>query len=387
MLPTDLRRLTSMTAAIVYVLFYHVPMTESGTSSSKTHRLRGRGALSNRVGRFEPYEREAVGDGWPREDREVPLLRTEVAIERPRRILSRNSSPDIPFDRSINPYRGCEHACVYCFARPSHAFLGLSPGLDFEARIVAKPEAPECLARELGAKRYVLAPIAIGTNTDPYQPVEAQFRIMRSMLEVLRDWRHPVTIVTKGSLIERDIDILAPMAREGLVHVGISLTTLDKALSRRMEPRAPSPERRLAIIQHLTDARVPVRVVMAPVIPGLTDHEMETLLAAAREAGAETASWILLRLPGEVGPIFREWLDGFGEARARKVLARLREMHGGREYDSDWGKRMLGQGVHADLIRSRFRIATRRLGYAEAPPLRTDLFRRPERDERQLALL
>ncbi|WP_111428949.1 PA0069 family radical SAM protein [Rhodobacteraceae bacterium DSL-40] len=363
-------------------------MTESGTSSSKTHRLRGRGALSNRVGRFEPYEREAVDDGWPREDADVPLLRTEVAIERPRRILSRNSSPDIPFDRSINPYRGCEHACVYCFARPSHAFLGLSPGLDFEARIVAKPEAPEYLARELGAKRYVLAPIAIGTNTDPYQPVEARFRIMRSMLEVLRDWRHPVTIVTKGSLIERDIDILAPMAREGLVHVGISLTTLDKALSRRMEPRAPSPERRLAIIQHLTDARVPVRVMVAPIIPGLTDHEMETLLAAAREAGAETASWILLRLPGEVGPIFREWLDGFGEARARKVLARLREMHGGREYDSDWGKRMRGQGVHADLIRSRFRIATRRLGYAEdAPPLRTDLFRRPERDERQLALL
>lgn len=363
-------------------------MTESDTSLPQTSRLRARGAFSNRVGRFEPYERELVDDGWPREDPDRPLLRTEVAIERPRRILSRNSSPDIPFDRSINPYRGCEHGCVYCFARPSHAFLGLSPGLDFETRIVAKPEAPECLARELGAKRYVSAPIAIGTNTDPYQPVESRLRIMRSILRVLQDWRHPVTIVTKGSLIERDIDILAPMAREGLVHVGVSLTTLDKALSRRMEPRAPSPLRRLAVIQRLTKAQVPVRVMMAPVIPGLTDHEVETLLAAAREAGAETASWILLRLPGEVAPLFHEWLEGFGEARARKVVTRLREMHGGRDYDSDWGTRMRGQGVYADLIRSRFRLASRRLGYAEAaPPLRTDLFRRPEPKDQQLALL
>jgi DNA repair photolyase len=348
-------------------------------------RPRGRGALRNPAGRFEPYERVPLDDGWETPE-EVPL-RTHVAIERPRRVITRNSSPDLPFDRSINPYRGCEHGCVYCFARPSHAFLGLSPGLDFETRLMAKPEAPARLARELSSPAYRPRPIAIGTNTDPYQPVEARMKIMRGLLGTLRDFRHPVSIVTKGSLIERDIDILGPMAAEGLAHVGISVTTLDRHLSRAMEPRAPAPERRLLAIRRLADAGIPVRVLAAPLIPGLTDVELEAILAAARGSGATTCTYILLRLPGEVSDIFHDWLGGLDPARARRIVSHLHQMHGGREYRSHWADRMRGNGALADLLARRFDLAARHLGLdLPQPPLRCDLFRRPGTAAEQLEL-
>ncbi|MEM8571876.1 MAG: PA0069 family radical SAM protein [Pseudomonadota bacterium] len=347
---------------------------------------RGRGALRNPAGRFEPYQRERVDDGWDDEGEDT-VLRTEVATERPRTILTRNTSPDVPFDRSINPYRGCEHGCVYCFARPSHAFLDLSPGLDFETRLTAKPDAPKLLARELSAPSYKPAPIAIGTNTDPYQPIEARLRIMRGILETLQAAQHPVTIVTKGSLIERDIDILSPMAQRGLAHAGISVTTLDRRLSRKMEPRAPAPERRLETIRRLTEAGIPVRVLVAPVIPGLTDSELDTILERAREAGAATCGYILLRLPGEVSDMFNDWLTTLNPARARKIMSQIRQMHNGRDYNSSWGTRKRGQGQLAELLARRFTLAARRLGYAPAPePLRCDLFRPAQPEQRQLDL-
>ncbi|MCE8546243.1 PA0069 family radical SAM protein [Ruegeria pomeroyi] len=346
----------------------------------------GRGARSNDAGRFEPLDRVAEPDGWDREE-DLPPLRTQVSLETARSLISYNRSPDLPFDRSINPYRGCEHGCAYCFARPSHAYLGLSPGLDFETRLVARPNAAEVLRAELSARRYKVAPIAIGTNTDPYQPLEKTHAITRGCLQVLEAFNHPVAIVTRGALIERDLDILAPMAARGLVRVGISLTTLDAGLARRMEPRAPSPARRLAMIRALSGAGVPVRVMTSPLIPGLTDHELEALLAAGAEAGADTASWIMLRLPREVSPLWQEWLAEHAPARAAKVMARLREMHGGRDYDPRWGHRMRGEGEYAQMIAKRFRTACKRIGLAqEAPALRCDLFRVPPQPGDQLSL-
>ena len=327
----------------------------------------------------------AEHDGWDIDEDPV-LLKTEVTIERPRSVLTRNSSPDISFDRSINPYRGCEHGCIYCFARPTHAYLGLSPGLDFETRLIARPDAAKVLRRELSAPRYVPAPVAIGTNTDPYQPIEAQHRVMRQVLEVLAEFSHPVTIVTKGTLIERDLDILSPMAKQGLVQVGISLTSLDPVLSRRMEPRAPSPTRRLAVIRKLSDAGCPVRVMVAPVLPALSDHELEAILLAARDAGAAAASWIMLRLPREVSPLFRDWLARHYPDRAARVMARVREMHGGQDYAAKWGQRMRGEGTYAELIARRFELAVTRLKLKQKlPPLRCDLFAVPGRG-RQLSL-
>ncbi len=347
---------------------------------------RGRAATGNDAGRFEPYARVPEADGWEGEGA-TRVLRTEVSEERPRQAITRNASPDVPFDRSINPYRGCEHGCIYCFARPTHAYLGLSPGLDFETRLVARPTAPEVLARELASKRYAVAPIALGTNTDPYQPIEARYRIMRRVVEVLSEHGHPLTIVTKGTLIERDIDILAPMAARGLVTVGISLATLDAGLARSMEPRVPSPARRLAAVRALADAGIPVRVLVAPVIPALTDHEIERVLAAAAKAGARAASWTMLRLPREVAPLFRDWLEAAHPGRAAHVMARVQETHGGRDYDAAWGKRMRGEGIHAELIARRFDIAVKRLGLLRVlPPLVTDLFRVPPKAGDQLAL-
>ncbi|MBS0565214.1 MAG: PA0069 family radical SAM protein [Proteobacteria bacterium] len=349
-------------------------------------RLKARGSATNGSGRFEPYGREVAHDGWdiPEEER---LLRTEVSEERPRSVVNFVRSPDLPFDRTLNPYRGCEHGCSYCFARPTHAWLGLSPGLDFETRLVARPEAPAVLARELGRKSYRVAPLAIGTNTDPYQPIEARYRIMRAVLQVLSDWNHPVAIVTKGALIERDIDILADMARRDLVQVGVSVTTLDSALCRALEPRAPAPARRLATIGALSAAGVPVRVMVAPVIPVLTEAEMEAILAAAAEAGAGAAAWILLRLPLEVAPLFRDWLARHAPLTAAHVMNRLREMRGGADYDADWGKRMRGEGVHADLIARRFAIACRRLGLDRPlPRLDCERFCAPPRAGDQLSL-
>ncbi|MCA8880898.1 MAG: PA0069 family radical SAM protein [Rhodobacteraceae bacterium] len=341
-------------------------------------RRRGRGATGNPDARFEPYTRVAEHVGWET-DEDLPPLRTELAFERPRKIITHNKSPDIFFDRSVNPYRGCEHGCIYCYARPTHAYLGLSPGLDFETKLTAKPEAPAALVRELGRKGYQPAPLALGTNTDPYQPVERDQKITRRLLEVLAAHRHPVTIATKGSLIERDIDILSEMAAVGLVQVGIAVTTLDRDLARRMEPRVPAPARRLAVIRRLAEAAVPVRVMFSPVIPALTDHEIEPVLTAAREAGAQAASWVLLRLPLEVAPLFEAWLATHYPGRASRVLGRVRETQGGRIYDPRFGKRMRGEGAHATLIARRFEVAMARLGLArDLPPLRNDLFRVPQ---------
>ncbi|WP_226780660.1 PA0069 family radical SAM protein [Oceaniglobus trochenteri] len=349
-------------------------------------RRKGRGAAFDPAVRFDPYVRTTEPDGWERED-DLPPLRTTVSTEVPRRVISRNTSPDISFDRSINPYRGCEHGCIYCFARPSHAYLGMSAGLEFETRLIARPKAPERLARELSSPRYRVAPIAIGTNTDPYQPIERDRKIMRRVLEVLSEFRHPVTVATKGTLVERDADILGEMGQAGLARVGISITTLDRDMARRLEPRVPSPARRLKAIETLARAGVPVRVMVSPVIPGLSDPEIESILGAARDAGAVAASWIMLRLPYEVSPLFVAWLREHYPARTGKIMSRLREMHGGKEYSATWHHRMRGEGPHAEMIGKRFDLACARLGLdATLPPLRNDLFHVPPRPGDQLSL-
>lgn len=346
----------------------------------------GRAAATNATNRFERLQREIFHDGWETDD-DLPPLRTEVTVERPRRVITRNTSPDVGFDLSINPYRGCEHGCIYCFARPSHAFLGLSPGLDFETRLIARPDAASLLARELSARSYRPDVIAIGTNTDAYQPVEKERRIMRAVLEVLAEFNHPVAIVTKGTLIERDIDILGRMAARGLARVGISVTTLDPVLARAMEPRVPTPARRIATIRRLAEAGIPVRVMASPLIPALTDHELEPILAEARVAGAMAARMIPLRLPREVADLFRDWLVEHVPDRAARVMNRVREMHGGRDYDPEFGRRMTGQGEWARLLKARFELACTRLGLAQhLPPLRTDLFAVPPRPGDQLTL-
>jgi DNA repair photolyase len=351
-----------------------------------SQRRRGRGAAVNPAGRFERLHAESVDDGWEL-DEELPPIRTEVAIDSSRSVLVRNTSPDVPFDRSVNPYRGCEHGCTYCYARPSHAQLGLSPGLDFETRLVAKPDAPRLLEAAIRKPGYKVAPIAIGTNTDPYQPIEKTWRVMRGVLEVLRDHNHPVMITTKGSLVTRDLDILGPMGQARLAHVQISLTTLDPHLSRAMEPRAAAPGRRLEMIRALAREGVPVGVNLAPVIPALNDHEIERLLEAAARAGATRAGYITLRLPLEVSGLFREWLERYCPDRATRVLGRVRELHGGRDYDPTFGKRMKGEGVHARLIAQRFEAGCRRFGLTgDERDLRCDLFRLPPRAGDQLKL-
>ncbi|MDX5349366.1 MAG: PA0069 family radical SAM protein [Paracoccaceae bacterium] len=349
-------------------------------------RLRGRGADSNRAGRFEATDRVAFDDGWDLAEDER-ILRTEVRQERPRSAISYNRSPDLPFDRSINPYRGCEHGCVYCYARPTHAWLNLSPGLDFETRLIARPGIAQVLEAELRRPAYAVQPLAIGTNTDPYQPVEGDLRITRQVLEVLASFRHPVWITTRGTTIERDIDLIAPMAAQGLAAVSISVTTLDPDLARRMEPRAPAPKRRLQTIHRLARAGIPVRVQVSPLIPALTDHELEAVMQAARDAGAAHANTIPLRLPREVADLFRRWIETTFPDRAARVMGRVRELHGGRDYDPEFGKRMRGEGPWAELIHRRADLARRRLGLVEGlPPLRTDLFAPPPRPGDQLSL-
>lgn len=352
----------------------------------KPHRTPGRAAGYDPAVRFDRFQNEAIDDGWGRAD-ELPVLRTEVRDERARTVITKNSSPDLSFDRSINPYRGCEHGCIYCFARPSHAFLGMSPGLDFETRLIARPNAGAQLARELSTPRYVPKIIAIGTNTDAYQPVEKKREIMRDVLQVLSDFNHPVGIVTKGTLIARDIDLLAPMAARGLVRIGVSITTLDPKIARLMEPRVPTPQARLKLVKTLTDAGIPVRIMVSPVVPALTDHELEAILLAGRDAGAVAASSIVLRLPREVAPLFRDWLETHFSDRAARIMGRVRELHGGRDYDPEFGKRMVGQGVWAELLQQRFRKAARKLGLDRSlPPLRTDLFCKPTQCGDQLNL-
>jgi DNA repair photolyase len=348
---------------------------------------KGRGALSNRDGRFETTRREAVDDGWQREDEDLPPLRTTVGVDSARSVITHNDSPDVPFEQSINPYRGCEHGCAYCFARPSHAYLGLSPGLDFETRLFAKRDAAGLLRNELARRGYRCRPIALGINTDAYQPVERELRITRELLEVLHEARHPVSIVTKASLIERDLDLLAPMARDGLAEVALSITTLDRSLARRMEPRAAAPQRRLETVRRLHAAGIPTAVLVAPLIPVLTDSELETILEAAADAGAHVADYVLLRLPHELAELFPEWLEAHRPLQAQHVLSRLREMRGGDLYDSRFGHRMSGTGPYADIIRRRFHLACQRLGLnRRLPALRTDLFRPPAQNG-QLPLL
>ncbi len=350
-------------------------------------RNRGRGAGVNPTGRFERLTRHVFDDGWESLE-ELPPFKTEVQPEKPRTIITRNDSPDISFDRSINPYRGCEHGCVYCFARPTHAYMGMSPGLDFESKLFAKPDAAKLLERELAKEGYQPRTIAIGTNTDPYQPVEKQWRIMREVLEVLEAHDHPVGIVTKSALVTRDIDILSRMAEKGLAKVALSVTTLDRKLARTMEPRAATPPRRLEAMRALSDAGVPVSVMIGPVIPGLNDSEIERILNSARNAGAREAGYIILRLPLEVSPIFKDWLLRHYPDRYRHVMSLIRSMRDGKDYDSEWGKRMKGTGPYAWQIGRRFEIAARRLGLnRDKLSLRTDLFKAPARQGEQLMLL
>ncbi|MBZ9797492.1 PA0069 family radical SAM protein [Mesorhizobium sp. ES1-4] len=362
-------------------------MIEQSGMRVRPDRNRGRSAGINPSGRFEPVSRHVFDDGWSSLE-ELPPFKTEVQVEKPRTIITRNESPDISFDRSINPYRGCEHGCVYCFARPTHSFMGLSPGLDFESKLFAKPDAARLLDKELSKDSYQPRTIAIGTNTDPYQPIEKQYRIMREILEVLEARGHPVGIVTKSALVVRDIDILSRMAERGLAKVALSVTTLDRMLARTMEPRASTPTKRLEAIRQLSDAGIPASVMVAPIIPGLTDQEMERILDSAYHAGAREAGYVVLRLPLEVSPIFKDWLLRHYPDRYRHVMSLIRSMRDGKDYDSEWGKRMKGAGPYAWQIGRRFEITAKRLGLnAERRTLRTDQFIAAGKDQEQLMLL
>ena len=348
---------------------------------------RGRGASSNASGRFESNTLVAFDDGWGSLDATPPILATRVQTDASRTIIARNQSPDISFDRSINPYRGCEHGCVYCFARPSHAWLGLSPGLDFESRLFAKPDAAKLLDRELRKPSYTPKPIAMGTNTDPYQPIDRRMEITRQILGVLSDFGHPVTIVTKSALVLRDLDILGDMASRGLAKVAISVTTLDRNLARRMEPRAATPERRIDTIRTLAQAGIPTGAMVAPVIPGLNCHEIENILERVAKAGGAQAGYVMLRLPLEIKTLFQEWLVEQVPDRAARVMKLVRDLRGGRDYDAQWFTRQRGQGPIADLIAKRFRLTAKRLGLnAVASTLRTDLFKPPPAKGDQMAL-
>jgi len=336
---------------------------------------KGRGALSNQTGRFETLIREDFDDGWDGLDKYPEKIPTQLFVDTAKTVITYNQSPDVPFDRSINPYRGCEHGCVYCFARPSHVYLGLSPGLDFETKLFYKPDAPELLRVELSAKNYRPAPIALGINTDAYQPIERQLKLTRQLLEVLSETRHPVSIVTKSSLIERDIDLLAAMAKDSLIHVCLSITTLNPDLARRLEPRAAAPKRRLQTLATLTEARVPVSVLIAPLIPVLNDSEMEIILQHSRDAGAVDAGYVLLRLPHEVKDLFAEWLQTHEPLKADHVLNRIYDSRGGKAYDSTFGVRMRGTGHYADLLAQRFLLAMKKLAFPGSPLLSSSLFK------------
>lgn len=367
----------------VHAMFYKLIMLPPRNPNET---LKARGADTRPANRFDRLAPEHEHDGWdiPEETR---LLRTEVTDEHPRQIITRNQSPDIPFDRSVNPYRGCEHGCIYCFARPSHAYWGFSAGLDFETKIIAKPNAARLLEREIAHPRYRIAPIAFGTNTDPYQPIESKRAIMPAIWQVLLDWNHPASLVTRGQTILRDLPLLTEMAARQLVHIGISITTLDTQLSRKMEPRAPAPATRLRIIHELSAAGIQVHVMVAPVIPVLTEPEIERILTAAREAGATHAAMIPLRLPREVAPLFRDWLDRYYPGSATHIMNRVRAMHGGQDNDPRFGSRMRGEGVEAELMMNRFRLARKRLGFCQAiPRLDRSRFGPPPRQGNQLSL-
>lgn len=361
---------------------------EDGEFAAHPGGVNGRGAVSNATGRFERTHRVLTDDGWGTLDAEPPVLKTTVGIDASRSIIARNDSPDLPFDRSINPYRGCEHGCIYCFARPTHAYLGLSPGQDFEAQLFAKPKAASLLAAELRRSGYKVKPMALGTNTDPYQPIDGRYQITREILKVLRDFRHPVSIVTKSNRVLRDLDILSEMASMNLARVAVSVTSLDRKISRSMEPRAPTPERRLEALKELSAAGIPTAVMAAPLVPALTDHELEGILERAHDVGVRNAAYIVLRLPLEIKDLFEEWLQSSHSGRAKHVMSILRSMRQGKAYDAEWGKRMTGTGTYAELIAKRFKLACDRLGLnREWPPQRTDLFAPPPKAGDQLTLL
>lgn len=350
---------------------------------------KGRGAVGNPGCRFDSTVTHAIDDGWSsaEPDPDLPPLRTTVMADATRTIIARNDSPDIPFEQSINPYRGCEHGCIYCFARPSHAYLGFSPGLDFETKLVAKFKAAELLDKELRAKSYVCKPMALGTNTDPYQPIEREHKITRSILEVLSRFNNPVGIVTKSALVERDIDILAPMAAKGLARVFITVTTLDRDLARKMEPRASTPPRRIGAIKALAAAGIPVGVMSAPMIPALNDHEMEAILEAGRDAGARSAGYTFLRLPLELKELFTDWLNTHAPGRTDHVLSLIRQSRDGQLYDSTFGSRMVGTGPYAALVGQRFKLAVKKLGLnTNRYQVDTSQFRPPPRPGDQLSL-
>lgn len=354
-----------------------LPRSRRAAARLEGPRPKGRGAVTNHAGRFEVQRREAADDGWAALE-SLPPLATSVVIEKPKTIIARNVSPDLSFDRSVNPYRGCEHGCIYCFARPTHAYLGLSPGLDFETRLTVKEGAAALLERELGAPNYRPRTMAIGTNTDPYQPIEREHRVTRSVLDVLARFNHPVGIVTKSALVTRDIDILAPMAEKGLVKVAISITTLDAALARTMEPRASAPAKRLDAIAALAAAGIPVTVMVAPIIPAVNDAEIETILQRAKGRGAREAGYVMLRLPLEVRDLFKEWLLTHLPDRYRHVMTLVRGMREGKDNDATFGQRMSGTGPYAWMIGRRFEIACARLGFPrQRAALRTDLFDSP----------
>jgi DNA repair photolyase len=350
------------------------------------NRRRGRGAGLNPAGRFEPVARETFDDGWQTFE-ELPPFKTDVQSEAARKIIAKNDSPDIPFDRSINPYRGCEHGCIYCYARPTHAHMGLSAGLDFETKLFAKPNAADLLRKELAREGYKCRSIAMGTNTDPYQPIEKHWNVTRSILEVLEETNHPVSIVTKSGLVTRDIDILQRMAKKGLAKVGISVTTMDRSLSRKMEPRAATPTLRLETICKLTDAGIPTSIMVAPVMPALTDHEMERILEAGKANGARDGDYILLRLPREVSGLFKDWVLREYPDKYTHIMSLIRSMRGGADYDAEWGTRMRGVGPYAWQLGRRFELAIRRLKMAPMRmSLRNDLFEPPVLPGTQLAL-
>jgi DNA repair photolyase len=348
------------------------------STRQRRHRHKGRGATLSPPNRYAAYASEEIDDGWDNLEQPPEAPATTLAVDASRHVITYNDSPDVGFDRSINPYRGCEHGCVYCFARPSHAWLGLSPGLDFETRIFHKPDAPAQLERELAARGYRCAPLALGINTDAYQPSERRLELTREIVRILVETRHPFSVVTKSALIERDIDLLAPAAARRQFEAAVSITTLDAGLARRMEPRAASPARRLQTIRTLSAAGIPVTVLVAPLIPVLTDSELETIMEEARAAGARDAGYVLLRLPHELKDMFRDWLARQAPLKAAHVMNRLRDCRGGRDYDARFGERMRGTGVFAQLIRQRFRLAYARLGFESTPDMDCDSFTPPE---------
>ena len=360
-------------------------LEESDRNPDQRRPRKGRGALTNRVGRYESLAREAIDDGWGSLDETPPPLQTTLTKDASRSVITQNQSPDVPFEQSINPYRGCEHGCIYCFARPTHAWLGYSPGADFESRLVYKPEVARLLTTELAKPSYECSPIALGTNTDPYQPVEKRLRSTRQILEVLKAHHHPVTVVTKSALVERDIDLLAPMAEQGLASVSISVTSLERTLSRKMEPRAAAPHRRIKIIERLSEAGIPTGTLVAPIIPALNDHEIEAILETVHAAGARAAGYCVVRLPLEIKDLFVEWLETHYPLKAEHVLNRMRDLHGGKLYDATFGTRQKGTGAFAELLASRFRLTVKRLGFPGIAALDRTKFRRPNVNE-QLGL-